>query len=479
MEALRGMVGGVSSTIRLNTTSNLIDAGLSHVMSYRPENLTDNPCILVQGDATKRDTLKRECADLIVTSPPYNVSKAYNGHAEADEKSYDDYLKFSKKWLRNCYFWTRPTGRLCVNVSIDKNRNGKVPLSADITKIAMDAGWYYHATIVWNEGNISRRTAWGSWKSASAPHIIAPVETIIVLYKGRWKRERQGTSDISGEEFKNWVLGVWNFNGESAKRVGHEAPFPRALPERCIKLLSFPGDTVLDPFSGSGTTLIEAVERGRNALGIELEKNYCNLIKRRIEKECRLKLEPSQQVKTGEIYTALLDGINSYSSAHEFVGSAYEMYRANYSNNPSVNGKVFELLICETLVRENVLPFYYQAQIYLVPNATFDIVCFNSRKPVVLSCKVSLRERYKQADLEGTVLRQVYRLAESYLLTLSDEQTGVQAKIEEGGIAGLTACIRADAEQYTRLLAKLSKREFVEASPIIPLCGSLFSVSKV
>ncbi len=289
MEALRGMVGGAGPMSRL-------DAGLSHVMSYRPEHLTENPCILVQGDATKRDTLKRECADLIVTSPPYNIGKAYNGYAEADEKSYDDYLKFSKKWLRNCYFWTRPTGRLCVNVSIDKNRNGKVPLSADITKIAMDAGWSYHATIIWNEGNISRRTAWGSWKSASAPHIIAPVETIIVLYKGRWKRERQGTSDISGEEFKDWVLGVWNFNGESAKRIGHEAPFPRALPERCIKLLSFPGDTVLDPFAGSGTTLIEAVERGRSALGIELEKKYCDLIKQRIEKECKVRLETSQQV---------------------------------------------------------------------------------------------------------------------------------------------------------------------------------------
>ena len=127
---------------------------------------------------------------------------------------------------------------------------------------------------------------------------------------------------------------------------------------------------------------------------------------------------------------------------------------------------------------ENVLPFYYQAKFALVPNATFDIVCFNPRKPVVLSCKVSLRERYKQADLEGTVLRQVYRLAESHLLTLSYEQTGVQAKIEKGDIAGLTACIRADSEQYTHLLAELSKREFVEASPIKPLCSSLFFASQ-
>ncbi len=252
---------------------------------------------LFQADATQRGSLKRGVADLIVTSPPYNIGKAYTGSGVDDEKAYKDYLKFTKKWLSNCYYWTRRTGRLCVNVSLDKNRNGKQPLSADVTTLAMEAGWKYHATIIWNEGNISRRTAWGSWKSASAPHIIAPVETIIVLYKEEWKRERQGTPDISGEDFKEWVLGIWSFNGESGKRIGHEAPFPLELPHRCIKLLSFPGDTVLDPFAGSGTTMIEAIVQGRKALGLELEKKYCELIIRRIENECGAKLTKSQQVK--------------------------------------------------------------------------------------------------------------------------------------------------------------------------------------
>lgn len=261
---------------------------------------TEDACILVQGDATQVDTLERECADLIVTSPPYNVGKAYNEEANSDEKTYEEYLAFSEQWLQNAYHWTRTTGRLCVNVSLDKNRNGKQPLSADITQVAMNVGWRYHTTIIWNEGNISRRTAWGSWKSASAPHIIAPVETIIVFYKDAWKRERQGKSDISADEFKEWVLGIWTFNGESAKRIGHEAPFPRALPERCIKLLSFPGDTVLDPFAGSGTTLIEALERGRKTLGIEIEPKYCQLIKDRIWKECRVRLHKSLPVKLAQ-----------------------------------------------------------------------------------------------------------------------------------------------------------------------------------
>ena len=275
-----------------------LDYGLQTVMAYKPTAAELNLTMpyLIQGDATVRSTLKRGIADLIVTSPPYNLSKEYTGDPAGDAMNYRDYLKFTRKWLLNCYHWTRQTGRLCVNVSLDKNKNGKQPLSADITTAAIAAGWKYHATVIWNEGNISRRTAWGSWKSASAPHIIAPVETIIILYKGEWKRERQGTSDITADEFKNWVLGIWSFNGESAKRIGHESPFHRELPHRCIKLLSFPGDTVLDPFAGSGTTIIEALSLGRVGVGIERETRYCQLTRNRIIQECGLKLTKSSAV---------------------------------------------------------------------------------------------------------------------------------------------------------------------------------------
>ena len=271
-----------------------LDTGMQHKLNLKHDHLPPKHCVLIQGDAIKKTTLERNCADLTVTSPPYNVGKQYDGSEGGDSVDYKEYLRFTRKWLENTYYWTKPTGRLCVNVSIDKNKNGKQPLSSDVTRFALEVGWKYHATIIWNEGNISRRTAWGSWKSASAPHIIAPVETVIVLYKGEWKRERQGKSDISTEEFKNWVLGVWSFNGESAKRIGHEAPFPRELPKRCIKLLSFPGDVILDPFSGSGTTLIEALNLGRDAIGIELEEKYCTLSRERIYKECEVELVPSK-----------------------------------------------------------------------------------------------------------------------------------------------------------------------------------------
>ena len=257
----------------------------------KPHNrLLDARHKVLPGDATKRRTLAKDSVDLIVTSPPYNVGKSYSGDAADDAIDYQQYLRFSKKWLANCLYWARTTGRLCINASIDKNKNGKQPLAADLTTLAMQVGWQYHATILWNEGNISRRTAWGSWKSASAPHVIAPVEVIIVLYKDAWKRQRQGTSDISGEDFKNWVLGIWNFNGASGKRIGHPAPFPRELPKRCIKLFSFVDDTVLDPFCGSGTTMIEAINNHRIAWGIEIEEQYCQLSVQRIERECTVGL---------------------------------------------------------------------------------------------------------------------------------------------------------------------------------------------
>ena len=248
---------------------------------------------LINGDALVREVIAPESVDLTITSPPYNVSKAYTGDASDDAVDYAEYLDFTRRWLENCYFWTKPTGRLCVNVSLDKNKNGKQPLSSDVTQLAMAAGWKYHTTIVWNEGNISRRTAWGSWMSASAPHVIAPVETIIVMYKGEWKRQRQGENDITRDEFMEWVLGIWTFNGESAKRVGHEAPFPRELPKRCIKLFSFVGDTVFDPFVGSGTTMVEAAANDRKAIGIEKEYKYCELTLKRLKDECGLKLKTS------------------------------------------------------------------------------------------------------------------------------------------------------------------------------------------
>ena len=124
--------------------------------------------LLVKGDALNPNALDGESVDLIVTSPPYNVGKPYTGDSEDDAMGFDDFLEFTRQWLGSRCAWTKPTGRICVNVSIDKNKNGKMPLSAHLTLAALRVGWKYHATILWNEGNISRRAAWGSRRSASA-----------------------------------------------------------------------------------------------------------------------------------------------------------------------------------------------------------------------------------------------------------------------------------------------------------------------
>ncbi|MGL2516399.1 DNA-methyltransferase [Helicobacter pylori] len=234
---------------------------------------------LYYGDASVLETFEKGFYDLCVTSPPYNLSIEYQG--SNDFRAYDDYLNWCKNWLKNCYFWGKEQARLCLNVPLDTNKHGKQSLGADIIAIAKECGWKYQNTIIWNESNISRRTAWGSWLQASAPYAIAPVELIVVFYKNEYKRKKQ-TSTMSREEFLLYTNGLWSFSGESKKRLKHPAPFPRELPRRCIQLFSFLEDTIFDPFSGSGTTILEANALGRFSVGLEIEKEYCELSKKRI-----------------------------------------------------------------------------------------------------------------------------------------------------------------------------------------------------
>ncbi|MFQ5604131.1 MAG: DNA-methyltransferase [bacterium] len=244
---------------------------------------------IIQEDILSTDKISSNYIDLIVTSPPYNVDIQYNSHA--DNVHYQDYLEFNHKWLARCFEWLKPDGRLCLNVPLDKNKDGQQSVGADFTAIAKKIGYHYHSTIIWNEGNISRRTAWGSWLSASAPYVIAPVELIIVLYKDKWKKTSGSKqSDITRAEFIEWTNGLWTFSGESKKRIGHPAPFPLELPKRCIKLFSYVGDTVLDPFSGSGSMLIAAYMLNRKGIGVEIDPNYCELAKNRLLKEAKVNM---------------------------------------------------------------------------------------------------------------------------------------------------------------------------------------------
>ncbi len=246
-----------------------------------------NNIVIYNDDILSISAIPPSSIDLIVTSPPYNVDIHYNSHI--DNLTYDDYLEFTKQWLQKCFELAKDDGRFCLNIPLDKNKGGQQSVCADITKIAKNIGWKYHSTIIWNEGNISRRTAWGSFMSASAPYVIAPVEVIIVLYKKNWKKiSGSKKSDITKIEFMEWTNGIWSFNGESKKRVGHPAPFPIELPRRCIKLFSFVGDTVLDPFLGSGTTLIAAYLNNRKGIGVDIDKEYCDLAIKRLRQEAKI-----------------------------------------------------------------------------------------------------------------------------------------------------------------------------------------------
>lgn len=253
-----------------------------------PPYFTADNILIYKDDILKINSIPNNSVDLIITSPPYNVDIHYNSHA--DNLSYEDYLEFTQKWIKKCFDLAKSEGRFLLNIPLDKNKGGQKSVGADFTKIAKDIGWKYHSTIVWNEGNISRRTAWGSFMSASAPYVIAPVELILVLYKDSWKKTGGSRkNDITKQEFMDWTNGVWTFNGQSKKGAGgHPAPFPIELPRRCIKLFSFIGDTVLDPFLGSGSTLIASYLHGRNGIGVDIDEKYCNIAIERLQRDAKL-----------------------------------------------------------------------------------------------------------------------------------------------------------------------------------------------
>ena len=173
-------------------------------------------------------------------------------------------------------------------------------------------------------------------------------------------------------------------------------------------------------------------------------------------------------------YLAAISKVSGYALPHEFVRDLYDAYK---ENNPktsnTVNGAVFELAICETLVRAGITPFYHQAKFAFAPIVDFDIVCYHPERPVVLSAKTSLRERYKQAAFEGYLLKGIYGAAQSYLLTLSEEYKSIREKIQNETIVGLTDCLRADSPEYDELIQRIKAIRFAEAVPVVPLSGKL------
>jgi site-specific DNA-methyltransferase (adenine-specific) len=247
---------------------------------YYHDDLVD----IYNADSTDLSFLADQSVQLVVTSPPYNLGKDYG--AARDDATYFDYLGWVETWCRELYRVLEPGGRLCLNIPLDinlsfdkggKRTTSKQPVLADFTELLVRRlGFVYNTTILWLEGNISRRTAWGSWLSASDPWVNTAAEVVLVLSRDRRKRDGRGkTSDVGREEFMEWTLGLWAFNGQSPSQHGHPAPFPEELPRRLIKLFSFREDIVLDPFLGSGTTCRVAKNLGRRSVGVEINPEFC------------------------------------------------------------------------------------------------------------------------------------------------------------------------------------------------------------
>ncbi|HEY1298117.1 MAG TPA: DUF5131 family protein [Chloroflexota bacterium] len=219
--------------------------------------------------------------DLFVTSPPYGIGLEGSDHAEA---TWSMYLTDARRWAAAMYSSARPEhGRLCLNIPLDRSRGSREPVYADWLQLLREAGWRYESTIVWKEGNVSNHQARGSVASPNAPHAVAPVEMILVMYRGQWNRgEPQRASDIRELDWVDWLSSTWTFAGEHRYRVGHMAPYPEELPRRLIQLFSFPGDLVSDPFVGSGTTAIAALKLGRRFCGSDVDAQCVALARARV-----------------------------------------------------------------------------------------------------------------------------------------------------------------------------------------------------
>ena len=241
--------------------------------------------VLLGDSARLRETAGSLQANLVITSPPYSLGVDYGRAGYDDDQPYASYLNWVRAWAETLLHVSATDGRACINIPLDSNKGGKRAIYADYLRIFQEVGWMYQTSIVWNEQNISRRTAWGSWLSPSAPFVTAPVEMIAVFHKGSFRRPAKDgrKGDISRDEFLAWTLGVWSFAGANPRRVGHPAPFPEELPRRLIKLYSYPGDLVLDPFSGSGTTLVAAKRLGRRSVGVEINPVFCELTTRNVQ----------------------------------------------------------------------------------------------------------------------------------------------------------------------------------------------------
>ena len=224
-------------------------------------------------------TIPDKSVDLVITSPPYNCGIKYDNYN--DNVEWVKYYDWCNLWLKEIYRVMKDDARFCLihYLSLGQSNNRHAPLM-NLNTMSERIGFKHYGLAIWWDITLTKRTAWGSWLSASAPYVNSPFEGVLILYKQKWHKNKQGKTDIGKDEFMECCSGIWKIAPEHDRT--HPAPFPKKMASRCIRLLSYEGDTILDPFVGSGTTLISAKENHRNAIGIEISPEYFKIAERRI-----------------------------------------------------------------------------------------------------------------------------------------------------------------------------------------------------
>ena len=252
-------------------------------------------------------TFPEGCVDLIVTSPPYGVGIDYDVHE--DDVVFEEYVEFAKDWLTEAYKVLKDDGRIALNIPYEINRQtkgGRILFLSEMWQIMKEIGYGFFGVVDLEEDSPhrSKTTAWGSWMSPSSPYIYNPKECVILAYKNKHIKKVKGQPEWMGElteienedgtkrnkmvydendkkEFMELVFGQWNYFADTKSLT--KATFSMDIPTKAIKILSYKNDIILDPFCGSGTSVVAAEILDRRWLGIELSPNYCEVARGRVQ----------------------------------------------------------------------------------------------------------------------------------------------------------------------------------------------------
>jgi DNA modification methylase len=234
---------------------------------------------------------------LAITSPPYNLGISYDNHD--DNLAYETYLEWMKKvWIETKRVLVSG-GRFALNIAPTSIKNFR-PIHHDFSNQLREIGMTMRTEIIWYKQTMGRRTAWGSWKSPSNPHIVPSWEYVLVFCKDSWTLDgNKKDRDITNDEFMRFSDGFWYIPPESQRR-GHPTPFPELLIYRLIKFYTYKGNVVLDMFGGTGTVAVVAQKTGRHFIHIDISSKYCEIAGQRLETARMLQEFPLSSSRTGK-----------------------------------------------------------------------------------------------------------------------------------------------------------------------------------